>query len=212
MPTPIALVEDVPDLRRQLVERLAFFPEVTVVRAAVSAEALLDGFGSLDPLPRVVLMDLQLPGLDGIEATRRLRHRHPEVEVIVLTVFEDEDKIFEAIRAGATGYLLKETRAADIVQAIADVQVGGVPLSPLVARKVLRLTQHDLRPPADFGLTPREHEVLVLAADGLSETRIAEALFVSPHTVRSHMVNIYGKLQVHNRSEAVRKAVEGRIV
>ncbi len=212
MPTPIALVEDVPDLRRQLVERLAFFPEVAVGMAAASAEELLEGFEALTPRPAVVLMDLQLPGMDGIEATRRLCQQYPAVHVIVLTVFEDEDNIFAAIQAGATGYLLKETRAEEIVQAIADVQAEGAPLSPLVARKVLRLTQRDARPAEDFGLTPREREVLVLAADGLSEPRIAEQLFLSPHTVRSHMVNIYGKLHVHTRAEAVRKAVEGRIV
>lgn len=215
MPLPIALVEDQPDLRRVLVERLSFFPELQLVLAAPTADVLLTAFEALMPRPAVVLMDLELPGIDGVEATRRLKALAPDVEVLVLTVFEDEARIFAAIQAGASGYLLKDATVDGIVEAVREVAAGGVPLAPLVARKVLRLT---LTPPRDapeeppMTLSERELEVLRLAAEGLSEPKIAERLFLSPHTIRSHMVNVYRKLHVRSRTEAVRVAVQQRLV
>ena len=216
MPIPVALVEDLPVLRRSLLDRLALDPRVAVVGAYGSGEALLTALAG-STRPRVVLMDLGLPGISGIEATGRLREAHPGVDVLVLTVLEDEEQIFAAVQAGALGYLLKDTPADRIVDAVAELVEGGVPLSPVVARKLLRLAAAaepaPARPSAEtFRLTEREHEILRLAVRGDTEARIAEQLFISPHTVRTHLVHVYEKLQVRTRAAAVRVAMEKRLV
>ena len=217
MPIPVALVEDLPVLRRGLLDRLALDPRVAVVGAYGSGEALLAAVAA-GAAPRVVLMDLGLPGISGVEATARLRAAHPAVDVLVLTVLEDEEQIFAAVQAGALGYLLKDTPADRIVDAVAELVDGGVPLSPVVARKLLRLAAASepaapARPAAEtFRLTEREHEILRLAVRGDTEARIAEQLFISPHTVRTHLVHVYEKLQVRTRAAAVRVAMEQRLV
>lgn len=213
-PPVIALVEDVPMLRASLAERLAL-AGVVVAGAFGTGEALLAGFDALDPAPDVVLMDLGLPGISGAETTAHLLAARPNVGVLVLTVFEDEAAIFAAVQAGASGYLLKDTTTERLVAAIDDVRAGGAPLSPLVARTLLRLAKDG--PPATpggetFALTPREHDILRLAVRGDTEARIAEQLFLSPHTVRSHLAHIYGKLHVSSRAAAVRVAMQNRLV
>lgn len=220
MPIPIALVEDLPVLRRSLLDRLGLDPRVAVVGAYGSGEALLAALAA-GAAPRVVLMDLGLPGISGIEATARLRAAHAGIDVLVLTVLEDEEQIFAAVQAGALGYLLKDTPADRIVDAVAELVDGGVPLSPVVARKLLRLAaaSEPASPsagasatPSGFRLTEREHEILRLAVRGDTEARIAEHLFISPHTVRTHLVHVYEKLQVRTRAAAVRVAMERRLV
>lgn len=215
MPAPVvALVEDVPMLRRSLEERMRM-AGITVAASFGTGEALLDGFAALDPRPDVVLMDLGLPGLSGAQATERLQAAHPAVAVLVLTVFEDEEAIFAAVKAGASGYLLKDTTTERLVEAIEEVRAGGVPLSPVVARTLLRLAVDG--PPADlapetFQLTPREQEILRLAVRGDSEVRIGAQLFISPHTVRTHLAHIYDKLHVSSRAAAVRVALTSGLV
>lgn len=204
----LALVEDRPDVRQLLTERLAFFDDVELVSVSGSAEAF---FERLDAAaPEVVLMDIELPGMDGIEATGRLRESHPETEVLMLTVFEDEDRIFAAVQAGASGYLLKDASAGRIVGAVLEVARGGAPVSPLVAKKLLGWIRGD--DCEAVGLTDRERDVLGLIVEGLTEDGIADRLFISPHTVRSHIKSLYRKLEVHSRAEVVRVAYERRLL
>ncbi len=205
----VAVVEDLPELRRSLVERLRLSGRVDVVLAVSSAEALLGALPRLAPAPRIVLMDLGLPGMSGIEATARIVADHPGVDVLVLTVLEDEAPIFAAVQAGAVGYLLKDTPTARLLDALDDLVAGGVPLSPVVARKLLRMAA--AAPPARTApavvLTDRERDVLRLVVDGMTELRIGAELSISPHTVRTHLVHVYEKLHVRSRAAAVREAV-----
>ncbi|MEM6286178.1 MAG: response regulator transcription factor [Bacteroidota bacterium] len=222
-PIPIALVEDHPMLRDRLVQQLAFFEAVDLMLTAESGD---DFLADLDvrarsgaPFPGVVLMDIEMPGRDGIETTAEVRRRHPEVEVLMLTVFEEEDKIFAAVQAGASGYLLKDDGPSAIVQAVEEVAAGGAPTSPLVARKLLSYVrdqaQNDAsgREEADsLRLTPRELDVLRQLVEDDTEAEIAARLGVSPHTVRTHVKNLYAKLQVHSRAQAVRTALRRGLV
>ncbi|WP_412063301.1 response regulator [Rubrivirga sp. IMCC45206] len=221
MPEPIriAVVEDHADLRERLVQQLAFFPEVELVLVSESGDAFLADLAvrrrSGAPLPAVVLMDIEMPGRDGIATTADLAGQSPSIDVLMLTVYEDEDRIFAAIRAGASGYLLKDAGPDAIVRAVREVADGGAPTSPLVARKLLGLVRDTATPApsaVDLGLTPREAEVLARLVEDESEAAIAERLHVSPHTIRSHVKNLYGKLQVHSRAQAVRAAYERGLV
>lgn len=223
MPTRVALVEDVPALRQRLVERLQFFDTVQITLISESGDACLDALARITPAerPEVVLMDIEMPGLDGIETTRLLRDRYPDIEVMMLTVFEDEERIFGAIQAGASGYLLKDTSADALVAAIEELRSGGAPLSPVIARKMLSLVRHDAAPLVPesgpdaseaFALSRREIDVLRAIVEADTEREIADRLFVSLHTVRTHVKNIYRKLHVHSRAEAVRLALERRLV
>jgi DNA-binding NarL/FixJ family response regulator len=212
MPVRLALVEDRPEVRRLLAERLGFFDDVELVLVADSAESFFDRLDRLDAPPEVVLMDIELPGLDGIAATAKLKVEHPDVDVLMLTVFEDEERIFTAIKAGASGYLLKEASAGRVVGAVLEVARGGAPVSPLVAKKLLGYVRGDSEAEDDLTITPREREVLDLIVEGLIEDAIADRLCISPHTVRGHIKNLYEKLQVHSRAEFVRAAYERRLV
>ncbi len=219
MPVPVALVEDHPELRQRLVERLRFFPEVALTFASESGDRFLADFEAAAPegRPHVVLMDIEMPGTDGVETTARLLGAHPEVEVLMLTVFEDEARILAAIQAGASGYLLKDTPADRIVQAVLELAEGGAPMSPAVARTVLGHTRRQAPPDpaaaaAALGLTEREREVLGRLVADETEECIATRLFISPHTVRSHVKNLYEKLGVHSRAQAVRLALERGLV
>ena len=225
MPPPIrlAIAEDHPVLRDRLVRQLAFFDAVDLVLVAESGDELLAAFDVRErtgaPAPDVVLMDIEMPGTNGIDTTARLRERWPATEVLMLTVFEEEARIFAAIQAGASGYLLKDAGPDAVVQAVREVAAGGAPTSPLVARKLLHYVQQRedeaTRRSTDneaLGLTTREREVLDLLVDDVPEPRIADRLGVSPHTVRSHVKNLYGKLHVHSRAQAVRAAIERGLV
>jgi DNA-binding NarL/FixJ family response regulator len=167
-----------------------------------------------------VLMDLEMPGMNGVECTRRIKALLPDVAVVVLTVFEDRDTIVEAISAGADGYLLKRTPANQLVQQLRDVMAGGSPLSAGVARTVLELVRQLNRPRPSravqgaraVDLTPREAEVLGCLVQGMSYKATAAALGISIDTVRTHIRAIYGKLQVRNVADAVRRALREKLV
>ncbi len=159
--------------------------------------------------PDVVLMDIDLPGMSGIEGVRQVKKQLPEVDVIMLTVQEDDDSVFNSLCAGASGYLLKNTNPAILLSAIREVVGGGSPMSSSVARKVVGSFQ---RQQAGSPLSERETEVLKKLCEGQNYKAIAENLFISGHTVRMHIKNIYKKLHVHSRGQAVKKAVDNRYI
>jgi DNA-binding NarL/FixJ family response regulator len=159
-------------------------------------------------LPDVVLMDIELPGMSGIEGIQKIREKHPEIDTIMLTVHEDDKMVFNSLCAGATGYLIKTTPPARLLEAIKDVKEGGAPMSAGVARMVIQSFQSS---PQKI-LTPRESEILSLLCEGKSYKMIAAALFISQGTVHSHIKNIYRKLEVNSKSEAVAKAFQEKLI
>ena len=164
--------------------------------------------------PDVVLMDIDMPGTNGIEGLKRIRKQAPGVFIIMQTVFEDEEKIFTAIHAGAHGYFLKKTSPDKLIEGIRDVLEGGAPMTSSVARKVLHMfTQKSADSSKNpFMLTGREIEILSMLSKGMSYKMIADTCFISADTVNGHIKNIYKKLQVHSKGEAVAKAIRGKIV
>jgi DNA-binding NarL/FixJ family response regulator len=163
-------------------------------------------------LPRVILMDLALPGMTGIECTRAIRERSPSIPVVVLTVNQSNDRIFEAICAGASGYLLKSDTSDDIMRGMATALDGGAAIDGQIARRVLEMFSRMVSPRADYGLSDREREILELLVDGQTKQRIATRLSLSPHTIDGHVRNIYTKLHVNNRSGAVAKALKENLL
>lgn len=160
--------------------------------------------------PEIILQDIGLPGMSGIEAIAHYRKKFPDVLIIMLTIFEDDERIFESIKAGADGYLLKQTPGDEILKSIKDVLDGGASMSPGIAKKVLAVFTEPKK--KESPLTKREQTVLKLLVDGMTMDMISGELNISWHTVVSHVKNIYTKLQVHNRSGAVAKAIRDRLV
>ncbi len=195
----IAIVEDEEDVRESLGLIIAG------TRGMRCAGLFPDGTSALrgiPPLaPRVVLLDIGLPDISGIEVARRLRREVPGLEIMMLTVFEEEERIFAALRAGATGYLLKRTPPAELLQAVRELVDGGSPMTGRIARRVVQAFQGPSPPEKE--LTAREREVLELLAEGCRYREISERLGVTYETVRTHIRHIYEKLQVHSRTEAV---------
>lgn len=163
----------------------------------------------------IVLMDIEMPGMNGIEATKIIKEHFPTINILIQTVFFEDEYIFNAICAGASGYILKSTTPDGYLQAIKDVQAGGSPMTPGIARKVLELFKHNLQPAApakDYNLTTQEKKVLQLLVAGKSYKMIAAELFVAVDTVKSHVTNVYAKLHVHSGTEAVSLALRDKIV
>lgn len=221
MPIRVALLDDNERFRSQSVQRLAFFPQIQLVFHAGTADEFFSLLHDSRAKPEVALLDIGLPGTSGIDVAARLTQEHPEIGALMLTVFEQPDKILAAIQAGASGYLLKDASADAIVEAIVEVHQGGVPLSRPVARHVLRLmgqrpAETPKTPASDSGsadtLSPREIELLEQIVGGDTEAVIADRLCISPHTVRTHVKNIYRKLRVRSRAAAVRLAFEQRLL
>lgn len=208
MPITVAIVEDDREIRETLAAAVRKARQLSFVAGFASAEEALAALPAL--APNVVVMDIQLPGANGIECTRRLKQQLPATQVLVFTVFMDSEQIFQALAAGASGYLLKRTARAEIVEAIEQVWLGGAPMSAEIARKVVesfRAPPPPTTPPpaATAQLTPREEEVLKLLAAGQGTKAIASALSLSVETVRFHLKHIYEKLHVRSRTEAVIK-------
>ncbi|HLX13236.1 MAG TPA: response regulator transcription factor [Bacteroidota bacterium] len=202
----VCIVEDDPDIRESLAILIDGMPGFSCKQKFESAEEALKDI-AINP-PDVVLMDIQLPGINGIEAVRRLRDRNSEVDIIMLTVHEDEDSVFQSLCAGASGYLPKNTPPAKLLDAISEVRRGGSPMGANIARLVVKSfqTTHDPM------LSEREYGVLDRLCKGDSYKEIAERLFISEETVRSHIKNIYRKLEVHSKAEAVAKALHSKII
>jgi DNA-binding NarL/FixJ family response regulator len=203
----IALVEDDPEIRQLLLVLLNGSPGLSCSLVFEDAESSLEEIISFQP--DVVLMDIQLPGMSGIEAVKALTARRPELTILMLTVQMDDDSVFQSLCAGASGYLLKATPPAQLLAAIQEAKAGGSPMSPSIARRVIRSFH---QPKVESPLSEREREVLRRLCDGETYRSIAEALFVSSNTVKAHIKNIYRKLHVHTRAEAVRRAIGDGLV
>jgi len=211
MPINIVIVEDNPNLRVGTSYILKASPKHKIVGEYENAEELLEDFAEIKP--DVVLMDIGLPGMSGIEATAALKQKNPRIQIIILSVFEDDENIFQAICAGACGYITKPVMPAQLLEAMEQAFDGASPMSPKIARKVLEIFKKHVPPPkADYNLTERELEVLDLLTQGDDHKQIAEKLFLSPFTVRAHLRNIYDKLHVHSKSQAVAKALQERLL
>lgn len=201
MPTRVSIVEDDSRVRESLKLLVDSAESLRCVAAFASAEEALAAI-SENP-PDVVLMDINLPEMCGVECVRRLKMACPEVQIVMLTVYDEGDQIFGALKAGASGYLLKRTPPEGILNAIQDVLEGGAPMSSYIARKVVHSFQaNDASRKPDVQLTEREEQVLAYVAKGYINKEIASALCVSPETVRSHLKNVYEKLHVRSRTEA----------
>ena len=204
----VAIVEDNQVLAKSM-EQL--FAQTDDIRCVVSIKNLLNVVSIFQKAkPDIVLMDIGLPDISGIEGVRTLKNNFDNMQILMFTVFDDDDKIFEAIREGASGYLLKKSRPQEIIDAIRDLNQGGSPMSPSVARRVIQFFQAG--PPLkeeDYQLTTREKEILFALVDGLSYKKIADKYYLSVHTIRKHISNIYEKLHVHSKSQAVAKVLHG---
>jgi DNA-binding NarL/FixJ family response regulator len=203
----VAIVEDEDNVREGLAALINGSEGFRCGLTYASAEQALPEL--LRKKPDVVLMDINLPGMSGIECIRRLRTRQPDLPIMMLTVYADDEKIFESLKAGASGYLLKKTPPARLLEAILDLHNGGSPMSSCIARKVVQVFR--ATGPASHAaenLTTREHEILSYLAKGYRYKEIADALFISIETVRTHLRNVYEKLHVRSRSEAVLKVFQ----
>lgn len=210
-PIRIAIIEDQRDIRQGLASLIDSSEGYRCTGCYSSMEDALAWFGR--ELPDVALIDIGLPGMSGIEGSRLLKERYPTVLLLILTVYDDDDRIFEALCAGACGYLLKKTPSARLLECLREAMNGGAPMSPEVARRVVNLFQR-FRPPqhVDYHLTPHEVRLLKMLVEGHNYTSAASELGVSFSTIAFHMQNIYQKLQVHSKSEAVARALLERLV
>jgi DNA-binding NarL/FixJ family response regulator len=205
----IAIIEDNQTLRQSLEQLFNRTEGMICVASLGNLMNVVSELGKASP--DIVLMDIGLPNISGIEGVRTVKQNFDKIQVLMFTVFEDDDKIFDAIRSGASGYMLKKTPPEEIIEAIIQLHQGGAPMSPQIARKVIQAFQvHKPSPLEQSQLTTREKEILYSLVDGLSYKKIAEKHFVSIHTVRSHICNIYEKLHVNSKSQAVAKVLQGK--
>src|SRR5690606_6900420 len=216
MEVKIAIADDNSFLINAVKEKLSFFDDLAVKFTAINGLDLLDKLEDNRNID-LILMDIEMPILNGIEATQKVKRKYPHIKIIMLTVFDNDEHIFNAIKAGADGYLLKETNAKDLYNGIFETLNGGAAMTPSIALKTLKL----LRNPVDFSnnenieeikLNDREDQVLEQLSKGLNYNIIAENLIVSSGTIRKHVENIYRKLQVHNKLEAIEKAKKNNII
>ncbi len=209
----VAIFEDNKHLRETFEILLATAEGVTCTGAWPDCSHLV---ANLESSPcDIVLMDIEMPGLNGIDATKIIKQHFPSISILIQTVFFEDEYIFNAICAGASGYILKSTTPEGYLQAIKDVHAGGSPMTPGIARKVLELFKHNLQPAApakDYNLTNQEKKVLQLLVAGKSYKMIAAELFVSIDTIKTHISNTYAKLHVHSGTEAVSVALRDKIV
>jgi len=205
------IIEDHQRLRESLTQLIASIPSVKQVEAFVHAEAALAELRRR-PAPDLVIMDISLPGMNGVEATKLIKQSSPLTEIIILTVHEDNETIFNAICAGASGYLLKTSDNDALKTGIIEVFSGGASLNPIIARRILNLFNQFQKPGYDYELTDRESQILKLMVDGHNRQSIADKLFLSPLTIASHSKKIYSKLHVHNRGDAISKALKERLI
>lgn len=210
----IAIVDDKQPNRVSLSEKILYYKDIVVDFMAVNGEDFLEQIKLAKQKPDVVLMDIDMPVLNGIETVNIATEKYPNTKYIMLTVFDDDDKIFDAIKAGAIGYLLKDESVDKIVTSIKEVvEFGGAPMSPRIARKALHLMvegKTSQRKNENPILSDREKDILKGLVQGLDYKGVADMLFISPHTVRTHITNIYKKLHVSSKTQAVMFAVKNK--
>jgi DNA-binding NarL/FixJ family response regulator len=224
MKISIAIIDDKYQNRISLAERLDASGDIQVKFTAINGNDFLDNMQSLgsNEYPQVILMDIEMPGMNGIEAVRYGKQLYPQIRFLMLTVFDDEDKIFEAIKAGASGYLLKDEKVSKIIECVHQiVELDGAPMSPTIARKAIGMLMN-----ADNSNVPhlhkegsskniisdRETEILKLLVEGYDYRATAEKLFLSTHTVRKHIANIYAKLHVTSKAMAINVATKNKLI
>lgn len=212
----IAIVDDNSFLIKTTQEKLSFFESFSLKLTAINGLDLLE---KLDKNCNIdlILMDVEMPKMNGIEATEIIKNKYPQIKIIMLTVFDNDENIFKSIKAGADGYLLKEVNPKDLHQGIHDTINGGATMTPSIAMKTLKLLREpivfeDCTPCDKVNLTAREIEVLEQLSKGLKYDAIAQNLFLSTGTIRKHVENIYTKLQVHNKLEAIQKAKINKLI
>jgi len=207
----IAVFDDNDNRREGLELLIGMTDDMICVGSYSDCSNVLKNIDSI--LPDVILMDIDMPRVNGIEGVKIIRKKYPDVKILMQTVFEDDDKIFASICAGADGYILKKAQPQELMRAIAEVLEGGAPMTPSISRQVIRLVnKQNNKTTVDFHLTTREHEILSLLVQGLSYKMIADRCNISQPTVNSHIQHIYEKLHVSSGIEAVAKAIEQNIV
>jgi len=206
MPIRVSIVEDLTEVREGLIELVQSDEELSMVSSFKDAETAVQRLPDLQA--DVVIMDINLPGMSGIECIKTIKEKCPDTQFMMFTVYENDEKVLQALRAGATGYLLKRTEPQRILDGIKELNQGGSPMSSNIARKLLTIFVHERVVTKKEILSDRENEVLQLLADGLLYKEIASRLFIGHGTVRQHIHNIYEKLHVHNRTEAVNRYFE----
>ncbi len=220
---PVGIVDDKSQNRLLFTERLNFSDEISVVLTATDGKDFLDQMKKMDfqQRPSVILMDVEMAEMDGIAAVQAGKILYPDVRFLMLTVFDDDDKIFEAIKAGADGYLLKNEKVSTIIDSIVQLaESGSAAMSPRIARKTLDLLmkasipeiEKENREKHDYELSDRETEILKLTIDGYSYRQIAEKLFLSGNTIKKHLANIYHKLHVTSKAQAIKIATKNKLI
>jgi len=207
----IGIIDDNLSIGRQLIQKLSLAEEIRVMFFVDRGRKALEWLAQHPEKPEILLMDIEMPDMDGIETTFRIKQQFPEIKILMLTVFESEDKIFNAIKAGATGYLLKDEKLERMLVAFDEIMEGGIPMSAIVASKSLQMMLKGYKPDvktsfiqsSDEQLTKREQDILEKLAEGLRNQEIADKLFISRATVKKHIENIYLKLQLKSRVELV---------
>jgi DNA-binding NarL/FixJ family response regulator len=212
----IAIVDDNTFLQKAIQDKLSFFADIEIRMKAIHGQDIIEKLENNHHID-LILMDIEMPKMNGIEATEIIKNKFPQIKIIMLTVFDNDENIFKAIKAGADGYFLKEVNPQELYNGIQETLSGGAAMTPSIALKTLKL----LREPIEFedtsvkeeiSLTTREIEVLEQLSKGLKYNAIAENLFLSSGTIRKHVENIYTKLQVHNKLEAVQKAKNNKLI
>ncbi|MBP6182087.1 response regulator transcription factor [Flavobacterium sp.] len=212
----IVIVDDNAFLIKAIQEKLSFFEDFNLKFTAINGEDLLAKLEKNHNID-LILMDIEMPKMNGIEATEQVKNRYPHIKIIMLTVFDNDENIFKSIKAGADGYLLKEVNPKDLHQGIIETLNGGATMTPSIAMKTLKLfrnpiTFQNIPNNEEYNLTGREMEVLEQLSKGLKYNTIADNLFISSGTIRKHVENIYTKLQVNNKLEAIQKAKNNNLI
>jgi len=212
----IAIVDDNTFLQKTIQDKLSFFADVEVRMKAIHGQDIIEKLEKNHNID-LILMDIEMPKMNGIEATAIIKSKFPQIKIIMLTVFDNDENIFKAIKAGADGYFLKEVNPQELYNGIQETLSGGAGMTPSIALKTLKLLREplvfdDSITKEEISLTLREIEVLEQLSKGLKYNAIAENLFLSPGTIRKHVENIYTKLQVHNKLEAIQKAKNNKLI